>query len=338
MDGVVRSRKAVLYTVLDGILSTAVLLIAIFDITRYLEGDYQDYYFMILFLMVAAQKVVHALLRYEKKEKKVARIFMSAGIYLLSTVFYIISDGSIGSMKLLVVFLFMDLIIGRVYATISCIRWRTRILNIMIGLFWTYCAIYCMFFVKSVDEIASLVMVLLGYICLQCLFHIIAMSFSQIKLNILMKIIRRTYALEILFGLGMLIISFSYVLQYFDQDTFHSFGDGLWYCFAVVTTIGFGDIAAGSLAGRILSVILGIYGIIVVSLITSIIINFYTEVKNDTDDTEETDDKAEENEEQKLDAEILELRQKLELLTEKKQRITGKDKSLLKDNEGSNAE
>jgi uncharacterized membrane protein (DUF106 family) len=85
-------------------------------------------------------------------------------------------------------------------------------------------------------------------------------------------------------------------------------------------------------------VILGIYGIIVVSLITSIIINFYTEVKNDTDDTEETDDGIEENEEQKLDAEILELRQKLELLTEKKQRITGKDKSLLKDNEGSNAE
>ena len=337
MDGVVRSRKAVLYTVLDGILSTAALLIAIFDITRYLEGDFQDYYFMILFLTVASQKAIQALLRYEKKEKKVARIFISAGIYLLSTVFYFFSDGSIGSMKFLVVFLFMDLIIGRVFATISCKRWRSRIPNIMIGLFWTYCAIYCMF-VKSVDEIATLVLILMGYICLQCLFHIIAMSFSQIKLNILMKIIRRTYALEILFGLGMLIISFSYVLQYFDRDTFHSFGDGLWYCFAVVTTIGFGDIAAVSLAGRILSVILGIYGIIVVSLITSIIINFYTEVKNDTDDTEETDDKAEENEEQKLDAEILELRQKLELLTEKKQRITGKDKSLLKDNEGSNAE
>ena len=39
-----------------------------------------------------------------------------------------------------------------------------------------------------------------------------------------------------------------------------------------------------------------------------------------------------------LDAEILELRQKLELLTEKKRRFTGKDKSLPNDNEGSNAE
>ena len=115
----------------------------------------------------------------------------------------------------------------------------------------------------------------------------------------------------------MLIISFSYVLQYFDRETFHSFGDGLWYCFAVVTTIGFGDIAAGSLAGRILSVILGIYGIIVVSLITSIIINFYTEVKNDKEET----DGQQVDEEQKIDAEIRELQKKLELLNEKKKQL-----------------
>ena len=41
------------------------------------------------------------------------------------------------------------------------------------------------------------------------------------------------------------------------------FGDALWYCFAIVTTIGFGDISAVSVPGRILSVILGFYGIIV---------------------------------------------------------------------------
>ena len=316
MNEVVRSRKAVLYTILDGIMSTAVILIALFVITRYLNGELQNFYFLILFLAVAAQKVVQALLRHEKNEKKVVRLFISAGIYLISAVFYIFTDGSIEEMKFLVVFLFTDLIIGRVYVVIGGKRWRSRIPNILIGGFWTYCAIYCMF-VDNVENIVTLVLILLGYICLQCLFHIIAMSFSQIKLNILMKIIRRTYALEILFGLGMLIISFSYVLQYFDRETFHSFGDGLWYCFAVVTTIGFGDIAAVSLAGRILSVILGIYGIIVVSLITSIIINFYTEVKNDKEET----DGQQVDEEQKIDAEIRELQKKLELLTEKKRQL-----------------
>ena len=59
--------------------------------------------------------------------------------------------------------------------------------------------------------------------------------------------------------------------------------DGLWYCFAIVTTIGFGDLTVTGTLSRILSVILGIYGIIVVSLITSIIVNFYNEVKNEDD-------------------------------------------------------
>jgi hypothetical protein len=36
--------------------------------------------------------------------------------------------------------------------------------------------------------------------------------------------------------------------------------------------------------GRLLSVILGLYGIIVVALITSIIVNFYGEMKSDDDD------------------------------------------------------
>ncbi len=50
-----------------------------------------------------------------------------------------------------------------------------------------------------------------------------------------------------------------------------------------MTTIGFGDITATTGIGRLLSVILGIYGIIVVALITSVIVNFYNEVKADSD-------------------------------------------------------
>jgi len=69
-----------------------------------------------------------------------------------------------------------------------------------------------------------------------------------------------------------------------------SFEDALWYCFAIVTTIGFGDFTAATLTGRAISVVLGLYGIIVVALITSIIVNFYNETKNteDPDETEET--------------------------------------------------
>ncbi len=63
------------------------------------------------------------------------------------------------------------------------------------------------------------------------------------------------------------------------HHTGSSYKDALWYCFALVTTIGFGDITAVTDLGRTMSVVLGIYGIIVVALITSIIVNFYGEIK-----------------------------------------------------------
>ena len=107
---------------------------------------------------------------------------------------------------------------------------------------------------------------------------IMIVIFSGIKLDVLKEIIRKTYAAEIIVGLLLMIVTFSYVLKYSD-DAFTTFWDGLWYCFAVVTTIGFGDLAATSAISRIITVILGIYGIIVVALITSIIVNFYGEMK-----------------------------------------------------------
>ena len=135
-----------------------------------------------------------------------------------------------------------------------------------------------------------------GSIALLCLllmtiprifYYIAGIAFSRIKMDVLRKIVRKTYAAEILFGMLMLIVAFSIVLPQFDPGI-PSFGDALWYCFAIVTTIGFGDFAAITLPGRAISVILGLYGIIVVALITSIIVNFYNETKNtaDPDETE----------------------------------------------------
>ena len=119
-------------------------------------------------------------------------------------------------------------------------------------------------------------------------YYIAQITFSRIKMDVLRKIVRKTYAAEILFGMLMLIVAFSIVLPQFDSGI-PSFGDALWYCFAIVTTIGFGDFSAATLPGRVISVVLGLYGIIVVALITSIIVNFYSETKNsaDPDETEE---------------------------------------------------
>ena len=120
-----------------------------------------------------------------------------------------------------------------------------------------------------------IVLVLISLISLK---EILKLSFLQIRLDVLRKVIRKSYAAEILFGMLLLMIAFSILLCTMD-DNFRSFEDALWFCFATVTTIGYGDVTTNAPIGRILGVVLGVYGIVVVALITSVIVNFYNETK-----------------------------------------------------------
>ena len=121
----------------------------------------------------------------------------------------------------------------------------------------------------------------------QSLFAILGVVFFRLRLDVLRKIVRKTYASEIILGLLLLMCAFSYVLSSV-EPAMPSFLDSMWYCFAIVTTIGFGDVTAVTPLGRVLSVVLGVYGIVVVALITSIIVNFYGEVRKGMDDDRET--------------------------------------------------
>lgn len=137
---------------------------------------------------------------------------------------------------------------------------------------------------------ASLVLIFIHSV-----INIVSMAFSRIRADILVDILRKTYAAEILFGLLLLITAFSIILPVAEPEVIGSFKNAMWYCFAIVTTIGFGDISATTDFGRILSVILGVYGIIVVALITSIIVNFYGEMKRATSsETKEVEDHGKE--------------------------------------------
>lgn len=98
--------------------------------------------------------------------------------------------------------------------------------------------------------------------------------------NIVFKVTEKTYAKEIISGLVIVMILASSILPFIETGIV-SFGDAMWYCFALVTTIGFGDIAATTALGRFISVFVGIYGIIIFALITSIIVNVYTEKKEE---------------------------------------------------------
>lgn len=54
--------------------------------------------------------------------------------------------------------------------------------------------------------------------------------------------------------------------------------DGLWLCFEVISTIGFGDIEIFSMISRVLVVILSLYSIFILALIPAIFVSYYMEL------------------------------------------------------------
>lgn len=81
---------------------------------------------------------------------------------------------------------------------------------------------------------------------------------------------------KLLYGYLILLFSISLVIWIIEPDI-NTIFDSLWYCFSVLTTIGFGDFIAVTLLGRILSVVLSIYSILMIAVIPGVITSFYLE-------------------------------------------------------------
>lgn len=64
------------------------------------------------------------------------------------------------------------------------------------------------------------------------------------------------------------------------EPEIHRYGESIWYCFSVITTIGFGDFAAVTVIGRAASIMLGLYGVIVLAIIPGIVASYYMEMVN----------------------------------------------------------
>ncbi len=221
----------------------------------------------LLFLVLAAVRIIHGFRLREKKPDGFFQLSLAqAGAFLVCGVLSAVMDYSLETTLIVSVLSGLALIVGRVFAIVKDHRFSHVFLNAIAILAIAYCALSFVM-MGSLHFVLS-VMALMGII------------FSNISLPVLKKIILKTHAAEIIFGMILLIVTFSLLLVFFEPGI-RNFKDALWYCFAIVTTIGFGDLTAVTDFGRVLSVILGAYGIVVVALITSIIVNFYGEMKGD---------------------------------------------------------
>ncbi|HBM97810.1 MAG TPA: two pore domain potassium channel family protein [Ruminococcus sp.] len=94
--------------------------------------------------------------------------------------------------------------------------------------------------------------------------------------KILWRVLKRTRADKILYGYLILLFGISFAIWLIEPEI-NTIFDSLWYCFSVLTTIGFGDFIAVTFIGRILSVVLSIYSILIIAIIPGVITSFYLE-------------------------------------------------------------
>lgn len=96
------------------------------------------------------------------------------------------------------------------------------------------------------------------------------------RFPLLCKIIHTTHVEHFALGYVAVLLLIAFGVWQVEPDI-TTFSDGLWYCFAASTTIGFEDIVAVTAAGRILTVILVLYGIFVIALIPGVVVNYFVE-------------------------------------------------------------
>lgn len=171
----------------------------------------------------------------------------------------------------------INIVLGCILNIIQNDSVRSRIFNILVVVFAIAMGVGMVVSpIEEVEQIQNIILVECVFIAIVSLIEAATVVFTNLKVKVLFKIILSTFSLEILFGLATMMVCFSLVFMRI-EPSIETFPDALWYCFAIVTTIGFGDFYAVTPIGRILSVLLGIYGIIVVAVITSIAVNFYNE-------------------------------------------------------------
>ncbi len=97
------------------------------------------------------------------------------------------------------------------------------------------------------------------------------------KLKMIIKILKITGVYKVATGFIFFFFLSALIFRFIEPDV-KTYQDGIWYCFSVFSSAGFGDICAKTLVGRLLSIALGLYSILIIGLIPGIVTSLYFEV------------------------------------------------------------
>ena len=262
-------KRETMVNIINGILSLIVLALSVEMFKAWINQAEQLVQISTLFFLSSAvYRFIRAFLLRDNSKVDFIRDIIGGCLLLAGTILLRISSDGSSNMTTIGILYFLSILADRIASVIKNRKPINILLNVLM--------IVALFLLGQ----SVIVIVLVNIV--HALREILSIAFSQMKMDIFWKVVRKTNAAEILFGMLLLIIAFSLVLPIL-EESIPDFTSALWYCFAIISTIGFGDVTAVSLLGRLLSAILGICGLVVVSVVLSIVVNFYNETK-DMDD------------------------------------------------------
>lgn len=94
--------------------------------------------------------------------------------------------------------------------------------------------------------------------------------------KLFLLILKRTHGDVLLYSF-LVFFFFSALLLWALDPGVGSLGDAIWLAFNISTSIGLGDFTVTTLPARLVAVLLGVYGAVVVTYIPGMIVSYYTE-------------------------------------------------------------
>lgn len=75
----------------------------------------------------------------------------------------------------------------------------------------------------------------------------------------------------------LLFLVISSIVLVLIEPEISTLGDGIWYCYVAATTIGFGDICVSTRIGKIITILVSMYGILITAMVPGVVVSYYME-------------------------------------------------------------
>ena len=94
------------------------------------------------------------------------------------------------------------------------------------------------------------------------------------KIRILRMVLHKTKADRLVLGFVVFLLVVSGILWAVEPGM-TTYREALWYCYAVISTAGFGDFGAVTFVGRGCSILVTIYAIFVIGIVTGVVVSYF---------------------------------------------------------------